>query len=212
LWWIGYIWHIDNSDDHRDWFGFWDGSINLRVTPVGVQADGFDFSGRMTTARNAWSSALGITINNATDAATANIRAYGGHRDEIQDHLRRTAPFTDRYGTTLLYAPIDGGVVGTIQAGGVSRNVFRLRGTGSNANIIAVFSDSGSWLTFDSRNINFATMAAMHELGHALGYFGHSPNSNDVMRGNIPLLATPNETLNPAEIEHLRQIYQRFRS
>lgn len=78
---------------------------------------------------------------------------------------------------------------------------------------MAVFSDSGGLTSIgDSRNIDFATMTAMHELGHALGYMGHSPNSNDVMRGNIPVtMRNPNETLNPAEREHLRQVYRNFR-
>jgi len=218
LWRIGHIWHIDNSQYHRDWFGFWGGQINIRSATVGTQADGFNFLDRMGTARNAWANALDIEFNIITNVDTAvNIRAYGGCRHLIQERVEdRDTPFcpnNDRHGVALMRAAIDGGAVGTIQTGGVTRNVFRFRDDDpAPAMIIAVFSNSGRWNTFDSRNINFATMAAMHELGHALGYFGHSPNSNDVMVGDTSWLLTPNVTLNPAEIEHLRQIYGRFRN
>ena len=87
----------------------------------------------------------------------------------------------------------------TIQAGGATREVIRFTGQGATANIMAVFTG----------NNRFATMTTLHELGHALGYLGHSPNPNDVMRDGVP--SAPIESLRPSEIEHLRQINRRFR-
>jgi len=221
LWRIGYIWHVAaryaNDPAIANWVGFWGpGAINIWVEPVGIEPDGFNFVDRMDIARNAWVNALGITFRDATEE-TANIRAYGGHRGEIQRHLDRDTPFnpnTQRFGVAFEDGVVDpiNGRVGTIQAGGVTRNVFRFSGTGSRAMIMAVFTDNGVPGTYDQRNIDFATMTAMHELGHALGYIGHSPNSSDVMLGVIPrTMRNPNERLNPAEVEHLRQIYRNFR-
>ncbi|MCL2378061.1 MAG: RICIN domain-containing protein [Defluviitaleaceae bacterium] len=214
-WWVGYIWHIEDGTAVYDVFAFWPGVVNIRTEAVGVQPAGFNFALNMANARNVWGRALDVAFSDVENMEHANIRAYGGDRYEIRIHLDREVPFShtlERFGTYLFQG--GGGMeeVGTtIQAGGAERNVLRLTGRGDNAMIIAVFSNSGSFHTFDQRNIDFARMTAMHELGHALGFMGHSPNPNDVMRGDIPPFASPNEILNPAEIEHLRQIYRRFR-
>jgi len=223
LWRIGYIWHVAASYDHDpnvgNWVGFWrPGDINIMVTPIGAQPDGFNLTDRMDIARDAWVHALGISFDTVHDRTLANIRVYGGNRSEIQDRIRREVPFDffdQLFGaaspTAGVRSPIDG-YHATIQAGGATRRVYRLVGTGANGMIMAIFTDDGGRRTYSSRNIDFATMTAMHELGHSLGYMGHSPNSSDVMLANVPSsMRTPNERLNPAEIEHLRQIYRDFR-
>jgi len=193
-WWIGPIWHSDEDE-----VGFWRERINIQTQTLGTQPDGFNFAQRMTTARDAWGIQLGITFSDVNDSTDANIRAYGGSRIDFLQAVRIPFDFSVA-GVAFVF---ESGVeeVDTIQAGGITRTVERFIGIGDNANIIAVFSG----------NNNFATMTAIHELGHALGYFGHSPNSNDVMRATAPLFF-PNETLNPAELEHLRQIYRTFRN
>jgi len=217
LWHIEHIWHIVIGGGYSPDFAFWDGAINIRTEAIPAQqAAGFDFYTRMATARTAWRNALGtssqISFVNTNNVANANIRAYGGCREAIRDHLGREVDFCpddERYGVAIT-APVGGMNYGTIRAGGITRNVFRWRaGTGGDVSILAVFSNSGSNLTRDQRNINAATMTAIHELGHALGYLGHSPNSNDVMVGSLQWGQSPNVNLRPAEVEHLRQIYQR---
>ena len=220
LWHIGYIWHIVNDGHQQSWFGFWDGVINIRTQAIPTnQAAGFNFETRMATARNAWRIALGVTFHTVTDHDESDppqIRAYGGCRIQISSRINDGVRFStshERYGAMIFEGRSGGdvpGPVGNVRAGGESRVVRKLNDIAEDGVIrMAVFSNSG-FGTLDSRNITFATMATIHELGHALGYFGHSPHPDDVMRGSIPLsMTTPNERLNPAEIEHLRQLYRR---
>jgi len=197
-WWIGPIWHsVDSSV-----VGFWSGRIDIYTSERDLgQPDGFDFSTMMAEARNAWSGALGVPFNTVSTAADANIRAYGGDRRAIQAYLERRPPFPDIAGVAI---PGAHEIVETIYAGGRDRTVARFTGRGDDAYIMVVF--SGSIINPMDR----ARTATMHELGHVLGYWGHSPNSNDVMYGVERILFT-NTVLNPAEIEHLRQIYRMFR-
>jgi len=200
-----YLWHSD-----YDWVGFWDGVINIRSRTAGTnQPSGFDFTQRMDIARNAWMDVLDITFNDVSYSENANIRAYGGTRAAVQTAMQWPFSFNQQFGVAI--APLAGQgreSVGTIQAGGATRPVYRLYGTGGDAFLIGVFTHNMTG--HSERNIEFATMTAIHELGHALGYIGHSPNSNDVMTGSPS--STPNVTLNPAEIHHLRQIYLNFRN
>ena len=216
-WWIGYIWHYGRNYEDN-WVAFWDGTINIRVESVLPETHpaGFNFTQRMDTARDAWGSALGITFNDVANRADANIRVYAGCRFEIEDRIEWHLPLTlFEYGQASPPPEQDSSFsgrvrgreqAGTIQAGGATRDVYRFFGTGDGAAVIFVFTGS-------TRHTNLATFTAMHELGHALGYQGHSPNNNDIMRRTAPFFsANPNETLQPAEIEHLRQIYRTFRN
>jgi len=215
-WWIGYIWHYGRNYEDNG-VGFWDGTINIQVRPISPETHpaGFNFTQRMDTARNAWGSVLGITFNEVTNRADANIRVYAGCRFEIQEAANWPWVSSRDYGAA--YMPLEEDIpslgmlrgrerAGTIQAGGATRDVYRFFGTGGGAAVIFVF-------TGTTRHTNLATFTTMHELGHALGYMGHSPNNNDIMRRRAPLFTgNPNETLQPAEIEHLRQIYHTFRN
>ncbi|MCL2854463.1 MAG: RICIN domain-containing protein, partial [Defluviitaleaceae bacterium] len=212
LWWVGYIWHsIDRYGNPSERVGFWDGVVNVYTRQLGIITVR-NFSADMQYARRVWGDALGITFNSAPSTSagrqTANISVYGGTRNDIQ---RRTGLsyyyFENDYrGFARLPRTTDpGGVrVGAIQASGIMRNVYRFYGVGDEAVIVAIFPGSA----FDSDAMFRST--AIHELGHALGYLGHSPNRNDVMRDDTGF--SPNTNLNPAEIEHLRQIYRSFRN
>jgi len=216
-WWIGDIWHVFDDGHQHGIFGFWEGAITVRTEPVPEnQPRNFDFEASMASARTTWSNALGVSFIPVT--GTAHIRAYGGCRVQIAELIPGVNffdPARERYGAMVGPIRRDGGgvvAIGQVEAGGAMRNVFRLNDffEGGVARM-AVFTGINATRqnASNTRNINFATMAAIHELGHALGYFAHSPNPNDVMTGRIPSLSSPNVTLSPAEIEHLRQIYRR---
>lgn len=226
LWRIGFMWHV-----HRDyttlnggafnWIGYWPGNVNIYARAVGAQPAGFNFRADMNTARDVWSDALDIEIRSVVGTVTANIKAYGGNRFAIHDSIDGLTPLINRYGVVRLNNSRDTNSRVTIQAGGSARYLYRLHGSGSNAMLLFVFSDNeDGHAPNDERdqyasnwhNIRFSTMVAIHELGHALGYSGHSPVSSDVMRRVIqPDALFPNTTLTTAEITHLRQIYRNFR-
>jgi len=205
LWWIGYIWHYHRAYDHY-WVGFWRGTINIRAEALEGTANTSDFYQAVIAARSIWVSALGVTFNgNITYPSQANIRIYWGTPEQFRVQAGMTIAPRTRYGATL-EAPVGHGRTheDTFIAGGATRNVYRLHGTGGIGMI------SGVWSHHGSRSVSLAPFTVTHELGHALGYWGHSPNPNDVMRRDVERWQTPDSVLRPAEIEHIRQIYRRF--
>ena len=52
------------------------------------------------------------------------------------------------------------------------------------------------------------TIVVLHEFGHTLGWSGHSYDSGDVM---FATMGRNSPSLTRIEVEHLRQIYDRFR-
>ena len=80
---IGYdFWLSDNN-----WSGYWPGTINVYSETVGPVSEGFQFDTRMTEACTAWSNALGITIGTTTTEGNAQIKAYGGKKNILQNSL-----------------------------------------------------------------------------------------------------------------------------
>jgi len=192
-----YMWH-----SNENWAGFWPGAINVRTETLGTVSAGFRFDTRVTTARNAWSSALGVPINAASANQTAQIRAFGGSREEIE-RFRRIWN-TDWAG----FAEWPTGYTNAraIFINGVTRQVVRFSG---HSRIFVVERFTGvNWTVAQG---NETTMTTMHELGHALGWWGHSHNisvnNQDIMWYRVH----QGTTLRPNEIRHLAQFYARLR-
>ena len=205
-----FIWH---SDDTR--VGVWPGTgtgqsprpgnITVHSQTLGAVSNGFQFETRMTEARNAWTTALnisGLSINNHTVASTANIRAFGGSRAEMQ---RESGDFGNNWGG-LAHIRFNTASIGTITVGNRVSTVHNL--VNQNRMFVVERSDASTW-TQD--NINRTRKTTTHELGHVLGYFGHPPriaaNDQDVMW----YTNTPHFTIRQNEGRHLRQAYGNFR-
>lgn len=191
------IWH---SDANR--VGFWPGTINVHTHTLGTVSNGFSFHYRMLEAQRAWPNALGVTITGVTQAANAQIRSWGGTAQNIADHLGRlTFPY-EGLAEIVWWTPR----AGTITVGGVTRNAYEL--ASHNRMWVRQRSTAASWTQDD---INRTRNTTAHELGHVLGYIGHSPR---VAENNQDVMWWTNHagfTLRQNEIRHLRQIYDHFR-
>jgi len=193
------IWYAD-----YDTVSFWPGVINIYTRIVGRVDSDFHFMDWSEIASFEWAHALDRTavIRPTTIEASAQIRLYGGTVEAFMEELSNMrAPDPDWAG----WAEVPWGARnGTVTIDGITRSVTRL--TGYSRAFVLEMSTSPVWgQTHNHAGYLFGV--TIHELGHALGYLGHSPGRDDVMWygvNNAPVLQ-------PNEIRHLRQIYDRFR-
>ncbi|MCL2071414.1 MAG: lectin like domain-containing protein [Oscillospiraceae bacterium] len=194
--------------------GFWNRSaITIHTSTVGTVSSGLDFTSRMNLARNQWSEALGININNSTAKESADIRAVAGRSAALGEYMGQ--PWSS--GTAGLCVWSFMGSVGSFNASGTTRYAHPISSVNgsSTAGLRGVFvldrwADS-AWTQDSSK---YVQGTATHELGHAMGYFGHprrvSENDRDIMWWQSSLERS--ETLRDNEKRHLRQIYDYYRN
>ncbi len=142
----------------------------------------------MLQAQQEWSNALSVPITGVTQAVDAHIRSWGGPRAEIDAFRGEPSTWAG-----LAEPPVTTWVQSII--------------VNDVTNHVLSHSGQGRMFTIERANADEVRMIATHELGHSLGYWGHSTDNQEIM---WPFVST-NVTLRANEIRHLRQIYDHFR-
>lgn len=182
---ISMTWHSDSSS-----IGYWDLSesndtLNVYMYNIDSEDSSFSFISNTYNAMNQWSNALDITLARVSDTSNAEIKAYGGTREQIESQSGRnntTWTGLSVYSTT-------------------AHGVMNLN---DGNKLITIHEMNAATVYVIKRSDNDAVIkTCTHEFGHSLGYLGHAPNATDVMYSG----AHSSYTLKAAESNHLRAIY-----
>jgi len=188
------IWH---SDSHE--VSFWQGAIGVHSITVGTVSAGFQFHTQVTNARLDWGQAIGVPINLSLAPSLAQIRAFGGTRASMEFADGREPGWSTGIGGWAITPRTHHA---TIIGNGTVRQVNRTNGQASF--FVIELSTAATWT---AANREMSQMTTSHELGHNLGFHGHSNHATDVMFPSVHR----HYRVNPTEGQHLRQIYRMFR-
>jgi len=196
-------------NDYENDVTFWNlRTLNIYVHQTPNAPAGFNFTTHMNDARSQWSSAVGGMNFVNSPHSNAHILAYGGSRAEIYRIARRYG--IESEGWAGVARATWETPVGTININGV-RNVYRFNvdaRTFQNTSRAVMLVASNPPGLIMSRSSAEVRKLSLHELGHLMGYVGHSLSENDVMFNTT----TTSQQLSQAERTHLRRIYDRFRT
>ena len=196
-----YIWHSDLSI-----VGFWPGAVNTSVQTHGNVGRNMNIF--LDNVNREWATALGVPINR-TAPAQANIQNHVGRRGPLAAFMRTqryhiavsaNTICTGRYQGLAFNAP-------TTWAGSIVCREGRLRSVQRYSGVAVTFNSYDNRFDNPINDVNLQNLL-LHEMGHALGWEGHSRTPGDVMyiRGSHNVIR-----LSPQEARHLRQIYNAFR-
>ena len=147
----------------------------------------FHFNAGNLAAAQLWSSKLGLTLNSTLTYSSGNIRIQGGTLNELIS--AGWTSFTSSYaGLTSWGTAVS---TTTITFNGTNHIIYSFKLT--NGNQIAIKDDNYSSTQTE--------ITAKHEMGHALGFIGHS--ATGLLNANNTSTSTP--TTN--EIAHIKQFY-----
>lgn len=177
-------WHSDKNA-----IGRWNkSSIKIYYLKLNNKTS-FYFSGSIIFAYTAWDDVTGISFTSSSSSSNASspIQYYGGTVSEINTLGKVTVSSNEAGLTVSTYS-----VEGTWKYGSTTKEGRLI------SKAVGCIVDQGSGHT-QSQYIN----TGLHELGHALGWTGHSSSSSDVMyKSNSSV-----ETLTNRDKRHLSQVY-----
>ena len=184
------IWHSDEN-----YISKW-GGIPGAIYVINLSS-GFSATIYMDHAASQWNAALGCNLDAFTSTSMGTLTCYSGYYDELNE----LGTFGSNY-------------FGYLTPAGATNTTKTQSGTWTYVNSEGVSSTKAHYTIirgkiaivrdrFDSASDNHYRNVATHELGHALGWNGHSLLSSDVMYD------TANEViyLKNQEKLHLSQIY-----
>ncbi len=140
------------------------------------------------TAISQWSSALGISINAENNAEKADVKVCSGDIETIREY---GVDIEGSQGGLTDYEPSELEFVGYYLYGKSAKSLFKMP-----PSVIYIAYEAG--LTLKDYQAT-----CTHELGHALGYLGHSKMETDVMY----YLDPETYMLSANEKAHLKQVY-----
>lgn len=149
----------------------------------------FYFDSGVNSAITQWSNALSMSLDYETESK-ADIKIYGASRDYLVNVMGVNIG-TNTVGLTE----------NTFLGDSITFDYFGVTKTIKPTLEAKVYICSGGLGEANQKNV------VVHEFGHALGYVGHSGNSNDVMYTNNH----SGFTLTQNDINHLKFIYTCFR-
>lgn len=173
-------WHSD-----KDLIGRWDKrSIDICFDKLNTDTS-FYFVNGMTHGCREWDDVTGITFNRNLSNTSSPIVFYGGTLGQIYESTGLT--IDNKLNGVTYYTYTREGIW---QYGSSSKTGCKI------TNAVGYIIDKGHTIE-EYRN------TCTHELGHALGWFGHSGNSSDIMYS----LGTSVTSLTARDVNHLSQIY-----
>lgn len=194
--------YTNNSDYKDEWYvlmfewnsdrtnaGYWETNPTLYREKIDTSPY-FYFNNGNNSAVDQWSNALDISFPSASKDE-AKIKSYGATRSYFSTYMGKTfdastAGLTDFSWYTSNYK--------TLNYDGSTKNVYRMAGA-------TIYILSEGYNNETQMNI------VVHEFGHALGCFGHSPDSTDVMYA----YCQPQYVLTQQDAGQLRFFYYTFK-
>ena len=183
-----YLGVLQYWNSNEDTVAYWSSPPTLYVEKR-EQSSSFYFESGVNSAKTQWSSVLNIAFS-TEDKDNADIKVYGLTPDDYLDMTKTIWP--DSWTGLCTNLPSERGYA-------VYQENIKLIKEMVYANVYIIYRPEDT----SPRTENETKKTVVHELGHALGYKGHSPTATDVMYSG----SHSQFILSSNEINHLYQIY-----
>ena len=179
-------WYANYTEDSTTEIGRWlANSITIRATKINSNAN-FSFLTAIDHGVTQWKNTLGKTITSSSTVTSGDIEWYGGTLAEIKAYTGYTLPDDVAGKTRYYYKSTEG--TWTYQNSTKTGYLF---------SFIYCYTVDNGYTANQYKNVS------THELGHALGWIGHSTSSSDVM---YPTMSSITQ-LTTRDKNHLSQVY-----